>query len=164
MPHPYEFLDTKHALYSSWLTTWRMNERRAFGQVWNDLMPFAGESPERLAYRQSRATYVNFMAAHAGKVTGQLRSQGAPSPENGRFSFGALGKVRPVGEAQESDADFGELIYYSVDSSGLEGSEWPAYWDAVDERAQHVGHRLMMIEIPPLRPVRRYPVPVAAGS
>jgi hypothetical protein len=149
--NPLDFLDTKGRLYLRWLPTWQMNERRAFGQVTADLMKWAGESDERYTERQNRATYVNFMTAHASAVTGQLRLQGAPTPENGRLSFGSLGPIRSATQVRRGDESLGELAYFNLDGVGGDGSEVPVFTDAVDERAQHTGHRLLMIEAPPAR-------------
>jgi hypothetical protein len=150
-----DFLDAKHRLWTRWVETWRMNERRAFGRYQTDLMRFGGEKDERYAQRQDRATYVNFMRSHAQAVTGQLRVQGAPTPENGRFSFGALGEVHPRSALPESDETYGDLVYYNIDGVGGDGSEYPVFMDSVDERAQHAGHRILMVEVPPLNAIGR---------
>ena len=155
--NPLDFLDTKHRLYERWLSTWRMNERRGFGRYQHDLMRFVGESDDRYALRQDRCTYVNFMRAHAQAVTGQLRMQGAPTPENGRFSFGSLGAIHPQDSVPEEDQTYGDLVYYNVDGVGGDGSEYPVFMDAVDERAQHTGHRILLVEAPPR-------VPIPSGS
>lgn len=160
MGQPLDFLDARHRLYDLWLADWRMNERRAFGKVQLDLLRFLGEDDQRYAKRQDKATYRNFMHAHAASVTGQLRQQGAPDPNSPRFSFGALGRVRPTEEIRPGDGDFGELIYYNVDGVGGDGSEWPVFFDSVDERSQHIGHRILMIEAPPRRVITRGAVPV----
>lgn len=143
------FLDTKHRLWTRWVDVWRMNERRAFGRASLDLMRFTGESDDRYAVRQDRATYVNFMGSHTGAVTGQMRVQGAATPENGRFSLGSLGAVHPITSLHEVDETYGDLVYYNIDGVGGDGSEWPTFMDAVDERAQHAGHRPLMVELPP---------------
>ncbi len=152
MPNdPLAFLDARSRIFDYWKPSWEMNERRAFGQAQVDLMSFAGESEDRFKQRQDRATYVNFMQSHAAAVTGQLRLQGAPAPESKDFSFGSLGKVRPLSEHTEDSADYGELIYYALDGVGGEASEMPVVMDAIDERAQHTGHRILMVETPPRR-------------
>src|SRR4051794_41111558 len=99
-----DFLDELHPIYRRSRFRWRQLERRGWGQVALDLMPFPGESDERLALRQDRASYVNFMKSHTLAVTGHLRQFGAPDVSDPmRFSFGALGRIRPAEEVTVRD-------------------------------------------------------------
>lgn len=150
MPNELDFLDTLHPVYVRCRDEWRRNERRGFGAYAADLMQFTGEDPLLYALRQDRCTYVNFMKGHALGVTGHLRQFSAPAAGSPNFSMGSLGPVRPATEVRPGDESNAERIYYNADGIGRDGLEWPAFFDSVDLRAQYTGHRVLMVETPPL--------------
>jgi hypothetical protein len=141
-----EFLDTKHRIYTLHEKGWEREERRMYGldAVLEEVVQFTGEGSASYTARKASATYVNFPKAHAQVVTGQLRLHG-PTPEKG-LSFGELGEIRERDKVDEPT--LAELLYYNVDGIGSDGSEFPAFMDAVDERAQATGHRWLMVETP----------------
>lgn len=141
-----EWMDTKHRVYTLHEKSWEREERRLFGgdAVLEEVVQFSGESGASYAARKASATYVNFPKAHAQVVTGQLRLHG-PTPEKG-LSFGELGEIRTRDKINEPT--LAELLYYNTDGVGSDGSEFPAFMDAVDERAQVTGHRWLMVETP----------------
>lgn len=150
MPSEFDFLDELHPTYKANRDLYKRLERRGFGKATDDLLSFVGEAPELLALRQDRASYSNFMRAHANGVTGHLRQFGAPEAGSDRFSMGSLGLVRPVDLVRPGADSIGETIYYNVDGVGGDGSEWPAFFDSVDIRAQYTGHRILVVETPGL--------------
>lgn len=144
-----DFLDALHPVYRANRAAWQRLERRGYGRAEEELMRFVGESDEVYEARKDRATYVNFMFSHASAVTGHLRMNGAPPPQSDRFSFGTLGRIRPATEVRPGTEDVAEQIYYNIDGVGGDGTEWPVFFDAVDERAQYTGHRVLYCETPP---------------
>lgn len=141
-----DFLDARHRVYVLHAGSWEREERRLYGgdAVLDEVVRFEGESEPSYTARKASATYVNFPKAHAQVVTGQLRLHG-PTPDKG-LSFGQLGEIRTRDKIDEET--LAELLYYNVDGVGADGSEFPAFMDAVDERAQATGHRWLMVETP----------------
>lgn len=141
------WLDTRHTIYDAQVDAWKREERRLYGgdAVLDELTRFAGESEDSYLARKKKATYVNLPLAHARAITGEL-SRKRPTLGKG-LSMGGLGEVRPRSKVQGRPS-FAELFYYNVDGVGQDGSEFPAWMDAVDERAQATGHRWLMIESP----------------
>lgn len=142
----YAWLNDKHEIYTASESEWRMNERRLRGGplVLNELVPFDWEDPKGDHYRRRReqATYINFMDIAATILNGHLLRQ-APEADDA-LSFGTLGPVtRPTGVREPSRA---ELIYYNVDGTGADGSQWYPWWMGALKRAQATGHRWIMVE------------------
>lgn len=142
-----QWLDTPHTIYEAQEKAWRREERRLYGgdAVLEELTRFDGESTPSFEDRQKKASYVNLPLAHARAITGEL-SRKRPTLGKGLF-LGKLGEVRPRSKLQ-GRLSFAELFYYNVDGVGQDGSEFPAFMDAVDERAQATGHRWLMVESP----------------
>lgn len=143
---PLAFLDAKTKQYTRLRPSWLIAERRAYGGdlILPDLWQFKGESSSFYKKRQEGVSYTNFMQIHAAKVTGQLRATGAPRPGSGDFSMGTLGQIRPKQQIRRVDASIGELMYYAIDGGNWDsGSEWPVFFDTVDELAQHTGYRVL---------------------
>lgn len=140
------FLDLVHPTYDSHKEEWQENERRLEGgkPVREELVQFESEDAEMFKARKKWATYVGFGKSNASVITGQLRLHG-PTPEKG-LSFGELGEIRTRDQIDEPS--LAELAWYNVDGIGQDGSEWPAWTDDVDIRAQGTGHRWLMVEAP----------------
>lgn len=139
------WLDTKAKIYDLNKDAWEREERRYFGgdAVLKELKQFDGESANSYQERQNEAEYTNFPLAHVRAITGEL-SRHRPTLEKG-LSLGGMGKVRPRGQ-QGGRPEFAELCWYNVDGVGQDGSEFEAFMDGVDERAQVTGHRWLMVE------------------
>jgi hypothetical protein len=139
------FLDTENKIFKLHKQGWKREEKRHYGgdAVLDELKQFDGESAESFAERKKEAEYNNFGLAHIRAITGEL-SRHRPTLEKG-LSFGGLGQVRPRGQ-QDGRPSFAELVKYNVDGVGADGSEFEAWMDAVDERAQVTGHRWLMVE------------------
>lgn len=140
------WLDSKHPVYEYWLPDWQKNERRAAGGrvVLDELIPFQFEAPDGPSHagRKQQAVYINFMDQAARALTGHLLRH-APE-QDAALDFGGLGKVvRPEGQRFP---DFAELVFYNVDGVGNDGSQWNAWWNAVQRRAMHTGHRWVFAE------------------
>lgn len=142
------WLDTKHAIYDEHEAAWRREERRLLGgdAVLSDLVQFDGESDPSFDGRKKAASYVNFPRAHTIAITGAL-SASRPMPGKG-LSYGLLGDVRARDAIQDNRPSYAEIVHYNVDGVGADGSEFAAWFDGVDERAQATGHRWLMVEAP----------------
>lgn len=141
------WLDATNTIYDAQHEAWKREERRLYGgdAVLDELTQFDGESATSYTARKKKASYVNLPLAHARAITGEL-SRKRPTLGKGLF-LGKLGAVRPRSKL-EGRPSFAELFYYNVDGIGQDGSEFPAFMDAIDERAQATGHRWLMVESP----------------
>jgi hypothetical protein len=146
------FLDSVHWLYQLHVDAWKREERRLAGgdSVLTELTQFDGESDASFTARKAKATYVNFPKMHASTVTGRLRMV-APVPGKG-LDFGDMGEIRT--RDQIDTPTLAELVYYNADGIGADGSQFPAWFDGIDERAQATGHRWVMVEMPDLQEIR----------
>lgn len=141
----FDWLGTTHPIYDAWRDEWLRNERRlrGGGDVLSELRPFIWEKPrgEHYLQRQAEAMYVNWPDQFATIMSGHLLRE-APSPDGGGLDFGGLGAVERTGV----DPSFAELVYFNVDGSGQDGSEWDAWWMAAEKRAMATGHRWIYAE------------------
>lgn len=137
------FLDYQLPLYTQHLEGWKREERRLYGgdAVLEELALWKGEDEEHLALRKAQARYLTFPKIHASTLTGHL-SQNTPVP-----SFGRLGpEVRSREKIDKPN--LAELLYYNVDGIGQDGTEFPVWFDGVQERAIATGYRWIMVEMP----------------
>lgn len=141
------WMDDEHDIYRTNKAAWEREERRLYGgdAVLGELARFDGETDASYLERKAAARYVRFPQAHVASVTGTLSSK-RPMPGEG-LSLGGLGDVRKRGSIN-SRRSFAELFWYNCDGVGDDGSEFPAFMDAVDERAQATGHRWVRVESP----------------
>lgn len=147
-PPDLTFLDTPHPMFTQHKEAWEREERRYAGgdDVLEDLVQFDGESDATYQLRKASAVYTPLGAQHLARMVG-LISGNRPLPQKG-MSFGSMGEVRP---RSETSLPFSraEQAWYSVDSPGMDGTPWPVYFDALQERAGVTGHRWLLCEMPP---------------
>jgi hypothetical protein len=139
-----DFLDQKHAIYSSHEEAWKREERRLAGgdAVLSELIQFAHEdAATSYVNRQKWARWVNFSRIHTTILSGHLR-RAMPLPD-----MGDLGEIRTRAE-QQGDPTDAELFFYNCDGVGSDGSQLPAFMDGVEQRALATGFRWLMVEMP----------------
>lgn len=141
------WLDSLHPIYSANKDAWEREERRLFGGdlVLEELENWNAESEEHYAQRQAEASYINFPKIHTSTLIGHLR-RSAPIPGRG-YNFKEMGEIRD--RADIDQPNLAEMTWYNIDGVGQDGSQWPAWWDSVHERAMATGHRWIFVEKPP---------------
>lgn len=143
---PLSFLDARHPIWEAHHTLWEREERRLYGgdAVLPELTRFRGEDDDHYAARQAQAVYLPFPKLHASVLAGHL-GRARPMPGQG-LSFGTLGEIRE--RANIDRPSTAELVYYNVDGIGNDGSQFPAWTDALEERACATGFRWVLVEMP----------------
>ncbi len=138
-----DFLDSKHAIYTSHEAAWKREERRLAGGdvVLDELIKFAYEDTSSFEDRKKWARWLNFARIHTTILAGHLR-RAAPTP-----NFGQMGEVRTRVEL-EGKPSLAELFFYNCDGVGSDGSQLSAFMDGVEQRALATGFRWLMVEMP----------------
>lgn len=141
----FPFLDYKLPMYEAHVVGWKRDEARLYGgdAVLSQLVQWKGESGPFYAARQAQSGYLTLPKQHASTLAGHLSKQ-TPMP-----TFGALGEVRER-EERGTEPSLAELFWYNVDGVGQDGTEMPAFFDGVQERAIATGYRWLMVEAPTL--------------
>lgn len=147
-----DFLTTEHPVYTANKTHWMKMEVRLRGgrEVLSELVRYQWETEEGEHFkgRQNQATYINFGELFMRIMVGHMFKE-APAADEG-LTFGSLGEVkRAEGQTEPSMA---ELVYYNVDGTGQDGSQWNNFWSREAVRAGATGHRWIFCEAPPRAP------------
>jgi hypothetical protein len=160
MPAKFDWLDTKHPIYSDNHLIWSQEERRLRGgvDVLRELVPFdwedtawdnsklqhVGKEGGHYELRKTQTTYPMFSDLFSTMTMGHLMEK-APEPGTG-LDFGTLGDPRRL--AGRGTPSAAALVFYNVDGVGADGSQWNNWWYGVGKRAQATGHRWIFVEAP----------------
>jgi hypothetical protein len=151
LPANLDFLDSQTQHFLDHKAQWERDEARLAGgdAMLDELFQFEGESDASFQKRKKVAIPIPLPLQHASNIVGHIGRK-RPTPGNGGISFGDMGKVREVSDLVRGTENLAELQWYNVDGVGQDGSQWPAWFDAVHERAIATGFRWIMAETPPL--------------